>query len=47
MHPGPLDEHSAVMREDGIMFIFGGYNSKGELSNSVYSFNTKDNFWRL
>jgi N-acetylneuraminic acid mutarotase len=23
--PGPMDEHSAVMREDGRMYLFGGY----------------------
>jgi len=32
-HPGPLDEHSAVMREDGSMYVFGGFNSNGELTN--------------
>lgn len=44
--PGPLDEHTAQIREDGKMFIFGGYDENGKLRNDVHSFNVNHNFWQ-
>jgi N-acetylneuraminic acid mutarotase len=29
------------------MFVFGGFGEFGDLQNSVYSFNTTDNFWQI
>lgn len=43
--PGPLDEHSAAMREDGKMFVFGGYGVNGVLVNDIFTFNVNHNFW--
>lgn len=43
--PGPLDDHTAQMREDGRMFVFGGFGEQGELTNCVYSFDTTNHSW--
>lgn len=45
--PGSLDEHTAVVREDGTMFVFGGFNEFGELNNNLFSFSIRDNSWSL
>ena len=34
------------MREDGTMFLFGGYNGMGDLSNDIHSYSIKDNVWK-
>ena len=34
------------MREDGKMFVFGGFGEQGELKNDVYSFETSNNSWQ-
>ena len=34
------------MRDDGTMFVFGGYNNSGELSNEIYSYHVKEKLWQ-
>lgn len=46
LSPGPLDEHTAQMREDGKMFVFGGFGELGDLRNDIFYFNTATNFWQ-
>lgn len=44
--PGLMDEHTAVMREDGKMYLFGGFGDNGELKNDVFSFNANNSTWQ-
>lgn len=43
--PIAIDEHTSVMREDGKMYIFGGFDEKGELRNDLYCFNVNSSTW--
>jgi len=43
--PGALDEHTAVIRDDGKMFIFGGFGPDGELTNDTFIFNVNNYTW--
>lgn len=44
--PGAIDEHTSVMREDGKMYVFGGYSDRGELSNDLFCFNVNTSTWQ-
>lgn len=34
-----------MIRDDGTMFLFGGYNGMGDINNDIYSYNIKDDLW--
>lgn len=43
--PGPLDDHTAQMTEEGKMFVFGGFGENGVLKNDLFSFNINHYVW--